>query len=165
MARTTLTNILSTMLPLLFFLFALAAAQTPQIYTDSSKYKYQGCYNETTNLPGTAGDRALSDGANQVLMGNMTVPLCLSFCSKGTDKEYKYAGIEYSRECWCSSHISSLSAKYADSDCNMTCDGNDKMICGGSMKLSVYMIESGSAHVAAAAWGLVFTAGLAVYML
>ncbi|KAF6803406.1 wsc domain-containing protein [Colletotrichum sojae] len=162
MARNLLALLTIT---LLLLLSSIASAQTPTIYTGSDKYKYQGCFNETTDLPGTARERALSNGANQVVDGNMTVPLCLSFCSTGTDKEYTYAGIEYSRECWCSQHISSNSAKFDDSACNMACDGNKGMVCGGAMKLSVYMIQSGSPKTTATAWGLLLAGAVAVVSL
>lgn len=95
MARSTLLSRL-LLLAVLAILAPLTAAQL-SIYTGSDKYKYQGCYNETNDLPNTAHERALSGGASKVMEGNMTVPLCLSFCSTGADKQYTYAGVEYSR--------------------------------------------------------------------
>lgn len=95
MARNTLLSRL-LLLAVLAVLAPLTAAQL-SIYTGSDKYKYQGCYNETNDLPNTAHERALSGGASKVMEGNMTVPLCLSFCSTGADKQYNYAGVEYSR--------------------------------------------------------------------
>ncbi|KAK2028737.1 hypothetical protein LX32DRAFT_639804 [Colletotrichum zoysiae] len=85
---------------LLFLVTALLAPLTAaqlQIYTGSDKYLYQGCFNETNDIANTAHERALSAGASRVFQGNLTVPLCLSFCSTGADKEYTYAGVEYSR--------------------------------------------------------------------
>ncbi|WDK14129.1 WSC domain-containing protein [Colletotrichum graminicola] len=87
---------LAALLFLAVLLAPLAAAQL-QIYTGSDKYLYQGCFNETNDIANTAHERALSGGASRVFQGNMTVPLCLSFCSTGADKEYTYAGMEYSR--------------------------------------------------------------------
>ncbi|WYZ34715.1 hypothetical protein EsH8_I_000991 [Colletotrichum jinshuiense] len=163
MARNALLHLLGSLL-LLALLAPLSAAQSLQIYTGSDKYQYQGCYNETSDIANTAHERALSGGASRVLEGNMTVPLCLSFCSSGADKEYKYAGVEYSRECWCAQRISGLSVKFDDSQCNLPCDGNQGMVCGGALKLSVYMI-SGSARLAATSWVVMLTGALATYVM
>ncbi|KXH64998.1 WSC domain-containing protein [Colletotrichum salicis] len=164
MARNTL---LSRLLLLLAVLAPLATAQL-SIYTASDKYKYQGCFNETNDLPNTAHDRALSGGASKVMEGNMTVPLCLSFCNSGADKQYTYAGVEYSRECWCAQRISGLAVKLDDSQCNLPCDGNQGMVCGGALKLSVYMVSAGLrswSSPAAASWAAIVVGGLATYVL
>ena len=63
-------------------------------------YRSLGCYNETTSLANTTGERALYGGIN--LVGSdedgMTVEKCWQFCAKSNEKiEYKYAGLEYSR--------------------------------------------------------------------
>ena len=91
----------SSFLPLLLLLLLLsplAALADPAIFTDSGRYDYTGCFTETTNLANTTHDRALSPGPNLVGPGNMTVPLCLAYCSGGADGiEYQYAGLEFSR--------------------------------------------------------------------
>jgi hypothetical protein len=126
----------------------------PAIYTGSDKYIYQGCYNETVDIPNTAKDRALPGGMNTVMAGNMTVPLCLAFCNQNG---FRYAGVEYSRECWCAVHLSSLSVKLPDSECNLACDGQPAMICGGPWKLSVYKADNvGTNGAAGLASGSVF---------
>lgn len=70
----------------------------------------------------------------------MTVEACLAFCRIGA---YIYAGLEYTKECWCASYLDGLSVKLDDSDCNMACIGNATEVCGGSLKLTVYK-SSGS---------------------
>jgi hypothetical protein len=94
----SVSRLLAAFLPLLVALFPLlvVAQDTPKIYKDSGKYAYYGCYNETTDIAGSAKERALSGGLNEVLEGQMTVPKCMSFCLSGSH-EYKYAGVEYSR--------------------------------------------------------------------
>ncbi|KKA30669.1 hypothetical protein TD95_002659 [Thielaviopsis punctulata] len=115
---------------------ALAARDDSlSIYNASSTYIYKGCYNETVQLPGAGGVRALSGGKSEELMGTMTVPLCLSYCM---DDGYEFAGLEYSRECWCSHYLSSLSVKLNDSACNDACDGAKDVACGGALKLTLY---------------------------
>lgn len=129
------------LVPLLLVLAALfpsaALAQRPEptIYDSSAtNYVYAGCYNETTGISGTSGDRALDGGIHMIGTGNMTVPMCLDYCDGGS---YAYAGIEYSRECWCAQHISGLSVKFADAECDLGCDGNQTQTCGGALKLTV----------------------------
>jgi hypothetical protein len=101
-----------------------------------TKYQYLGCYNETTSVAGAGGVRALDGGKNEVLEGQMTVPMCLAYCGTGAT-QYAYAGLQFSRECWCAQHLSGASAKLDDAACDTACDGNGTTICGGSLKLSV----------------------------
>ncbi|KAL5612355.1 hypothetical protein BROUX41_000113 [Berkeleyomyces rouxiae] len=114
------------------------------IDTSSSRYRYAGCYNETTEVEGTGNARALAGGKNQMLMGTMTVPLCLAFCTSDGDS-YRYAGLEYSRECWCSHFINSQSVLLDDSACDDPCDGASSVACGGGLKLTVYELQSSAA--------------------
>ncbi|KAK4237519.1 WSC domain-containing protein [Achaetomium macrosporum] len=133
------------------------------IYTaPSSGYVYHGCYNETTGLSGTTGARALSGGANLVAPGNMTVEMCWQFCRTGagdseggTTGRFRFAGLEYARECWCAQEISTLSSKFPDSACDLPCEGNNTQACGGNLKLTVYMAGSTAAARVAWATGLV----------
>ena len=102
--------------PLLFFFclllltlaptLTLAQQQKPSIYIPPSKsgYTYLGCYNETTDLADTAGLRALNGGKSAAKPGEMTVDMCLEFCSTGAGDSkggntarFVYVGLEYSR--------------------------------------------------------------------
>ncbi|EQK98802.1 hypothetical protein G6O67_001524 [Ophiocordyceps sinensis] len=139
--------LLRLLLPLLALL-SVAAAQKQQqqqvrIYNQSTKYTYHGCYNETTQVDGSDRSRALADGINQVRRGQMTVPLCLGFCANGRT-QYRYAGLEWSRECWCSQTLSGISAKLDDARCDFPCEGDQDTSCGGSLKLAVYRLTSAS---------------------
>ncbi|TLS24702.1 hypothetical protein PpBr36_08683 [Pyricularia pennisetigena] len=139
---------LPQLLPLLLIaLCQVGAAQDLTVFSppSSSTYKYHGCYNETTGLPGTSGSQRAIDGKHKTSPGSMTVQSCLDFCgSDGT--VYKFAGVEFSRECWCGNILSGLSAKVDDDQCNTACDGNASIACGGPLKLSVYV--SGAPKVA-----------------
>ncbi|KAI9171569.1 WSC domain-containing protein [Paramyrothecium foliicola] len=134
---------------LLLALLALVVSVTAQaadgsgveIWNDSDKYEYYGCYNETTEIEGSAQTRALGDGINEVKKGEMTVPMCLAFCSGGRT-EYRYAGLQWSRECWCGQVLAGISAKLDDDQCSFPCDGDNSTACGGSLKLSVYRLGS-----------------------
>jgi hypothetical protein len=136
-------------LRLLFALLALVVAAVAQsggndgveIWNDSDMYQYYGCYNETTEIEGSAKTRALADGTNQIKNGEMTVPMCLALCSDGRT-QWRYAGLEYSRECWCSNVLAGISEKLDDKQCDLPCDGDQSMACGGALKLSVYRLAS-----------------------
>lgn len=68
-------------------------------------------------------------------LDSMTISSCLAFCNLGS---FKYAGLEYEKECWCSQYISVFAPKLPDAECNFACKGNTSEICGGSLKLTVY---------------------------
>ncbi|EGZ78311.1 hypothetical protein NEUTE2DRAFT_80748 [Neurospora tetrasperma FGSC 2509] len=65
------------------------------------------------------------------------------------NKGYRFAGLEYSRECWCASQLFSLSSKVADAECNLPCDGDESQVCGGNLRISVYDLEGDVDSVAA----------------
>ncbi|OAA44592.1 Carbohydrate-binding WSC [Beauveria brongniartii RCEF 3172] len=120
-----------------------------RVYTDDTRtYTYYGCYNETTLTPGSAGTRALADGTSLVQVNAMTVPACLKFCHDG-DTKYRYAGVEWSRECWCAQNIAGIAQKLDDGECNFPCAGNKTQACGGQLKLNVYRMSAASRNWAA----------------
>ncbi|QUC18368.1 uncharacterized protein UV8b_02609 [Ustilaginoidea virens] len=126
-------------------LLALAPAALALSTHSSSTYSYYGCYAETTQVEGSDHSRALAGGVNQV-EPDMTIPKCLDFCSRGTN--YRYAGLEWSKECWCSQSLSGIAARLDDGQCDFPCGGNNSLACGGSLKLSVYK-RSGAAGASA----------------
>lgn len=106
-------------------------------------YVYQGCYLDIAGTNGTApGARSLQgDTTDEVLPGDMTVPKCLEYCGGGgSGMAYNYAGLEYSRECWCGQELSSLATKESESQCNLPCDGNNGTACGGKLRLTASML-------------------------
>ncbi|KAG0650680.1 Peptide O-xylosyltransferase [Hyphodiscus hymeniophilus] len=116
-----------------------ATSVNATIFPGDSTYTYYGCYNETTLLNGTAMTRALTGGGDES-SNNMTVETCLQFCKAGGDGVF--AGLEYTRECYCAPLLSAVSAKLPDSSCNLACAGNSSQICGGSLVISVYQKQS-----------------------
>ncbi|RAL60372.1 hypothetical protein DID88_000148 [Monilinia fructigena] len=87
----------------------------PATVPSASSYTYFGCYNETSNTNRTGGLRALNGGVNEAL-DVMTVPLCMAFCKSNG---YAYAGIEYTRECYCAQYLSALSLKWMIRICDL----------------------------------------------
>ncbi|KAH8676659.1 WSC domain-containing protein [Tricladium varicosporioides] len=114
-----------------------ATSTSATVYPGTSAWSYYGCWNETTMINGTNGNRALDGNINA--FDSMTVGKCLDIC-KNTG--YTFAGLEYTRECYCSRYVSSLSTKLAETNCNLACEGNSSQICGGSLSLTVYQAKS-----------------------
>ncbi|KAG4027391.1 hypothetical protein MFRU_030g00270 [Monilinia fructicola] len=142
---------------------ATATPAAAAIVPHASSYTYFGCYNETSNTNRTGGLRALNGGVNEAL-DVMTVPLCMAFCKSNG---YAYAGIEYTRECYCAQYLSALAAKVADSNCDLPCKGNSSQICGGSWTLSVYLQDgskkggaSGGRRVLGGEWAVLLGLGV-----
>ena len=70
---------------------------------------------------------------------SMTVDTCIQHC-KNTDPTMRYAGVQYSTECFCgdeNSEYDRLGIVW-DNECDAECGGNDYEICGGTWRLSIY---------------------------
>ncbi|KAI1443101.1 WSC domain-containing protein [Annulohypoxylon stygium] len=112
-----------------------------RIVDDDEVYKYAGCYAETTEL--SPHSRAL-DGVYLTVVGQMQVQPCIQYCARSYNrfhpnkKGWKYAGLEYSRECWCGDNLSLKSMKLEESSCDAPCDGNNSTVCGGHLALTLY---------------------------
>ncbi|KAL8790506.1 MAG: hypothetical protein Q9195_006337 [Heterodermia aff. obscurata] len=91
-------------------------------------YTAKGCYTDDPN------NRALKGAStsNEVL----TVELCAAICKGST-----YFGVEYFRECYCGSTLSSSSVSAPASECNASCAGDSKEICGGASRLDLYQFN------------------------
>ncbi|RYP74513.1 hypothetical protein DL771_002987 [Monosporascus sp. 5C6A] len=133
-----------TLLPMAFAQ-SVGTSSSIAIFNSSDTYRYHGCWNETTELVNTTRLRALDGGIQVQLPETMTVPLCLDYCAENTSTRYQYAGLEYSRECWCANELNSFSARLPDGECNTACDGDAAMACGGALKLSVYQLVANGA--------------------
>ncbi|TVY41629.1 putative fungistatic metabolite [Lachnellula subtilissima] len=117
---------------------AATTTATASVYPDTTKWEYVGCQKETTLLNNTNGLRALNSGVSESLE-LMTVDTCLTYCAGGN---YAFAGLEYTKECYCSQLLSALSARLPEVICNLPCAGNSSQVCGGSLALTVYKAKS-----------------------
>jgi hypothetical protein len=72
---------------------------------------------------------------------SMTVTSCLNFCQAAG---FQYAGVEYSRECYCGSSLVNGASLTAPSNvfCSMSCAGASSQPCGGSGALNLYQNPS-----------------------
>jgi hypothetical protein len=107
-----------------------------------SQYGYVGCYSEGT------GARALGStaqfGSYATTSGTLTVEACAALCFANG---YSWMGVEDGNQCFCNSagviNGATLSSG-GDADCAIQCAGNPQENCGGSSKLNVYQLKSGS---------------------
>ncbi|KAI6709198.1 hypothetical protein B2J93_7733 [Marssonina coronariae] len=116
-----------------------ATSVNATISAGDKHYTYYGCYAEP-DANSTNGLRALNPGKMES-RDDMTVATCLSYCADGG---WAFAGLEYTKECWCAPLVTSLATKLDDSACDLACQGNTSERCGGSLRLSVYGQKSGS---------------------
>lgn len=83
-----------------------------------------GCYGDSSN-------RVLSNHVS--VQGSLTVQSCLDTC---LSKEFNYAGVEYSGECWCDVTIRNNPS--SSSKCDAYCVGDSSESCGGFWAINLY---------------------------
>lgn len=94
-----------------------------------SGWSYRGCYMDNIN-----GTRSMLVQEND--NSTMTIESCIGQC---LSLNYTVAGMEYSDQCFCDDYVrNNASLASSDSQCAMTCAGNNDEICGGPDLLSVY---------------------------
>lgn len=113
-----------------------------------------GCIAEGTN------GRALT-GASFTDANNMTPNVCASYCG---GKGFKYAGIEWSQECYCgNSLVNGASTNTVSADqCSNACKGNSFMTCGGPQRLTLLQATPGGAAPAPASSAVSSTVSISV---
>ncbi|KAK3673066.1 hypothetical protein LTR78_007177 [Recurvomyces mirabilis] len=100
--------------------------QQPRDTTDAAaQWAPQGCWSDNRHNRTLA---ALGDAGT-----NVTNVKCQSRCAG-----YRYAGTEYSGECYCGDYLNSITSPLSDLACYMTCTGDDTETCGGPNALSLY---------------------------
>jgi hypothetical protein len=98
------------------------------------RYKYFGCVLDNQ----ICGQRVLNGSCDSNL-NDMSVDKCLDFC-----KDYKYAGLQSSNQCFCGETFDKLGRNVGPTDCSSSCVGNLTQICGGSWVLSIYNVTPSS---------------------
>ncbi|KAL2067810.1 hypothetical protein VTL71DRAFT_15906 [Oculimacula yallundae] len=130
-ATTTPTGTASTTPPV--------STSSPLPYTDmtSKGFSFIGCAPEERNDPSGVKGRTLPG----VLYADdtLTNDKCAAFC---TSRGYKYAGTEYSRECWCANTYppsrQPRTTKTSLAGCSKKCAGDATQVCGGGDWVSLY---------------------------
>ncbi|KAL2075302.1 hypothetical protein VTL71DRAFT_245 [Oculimacula yallundae] len=117
----------STSKPLTSTSTSASATSVPtlQIVPSAGGSNYLGCFTEGE------GVRAL--GAASFPSDTNTVESCVAACAG-----YKYAGMEYGRECWCANEFGAGSVQVPNAECSMTCAGDVYAYCGAGNRLQVY---------------------------
>ncbi|OTA98734.1 hypothetical protein M426DRAFT_76813 [Hypoxylon sp. CI-4A] len=83
----------------------------------------------------------ISDGSTRTLSGysfeasNMTIEACTSTCKT---KGYPFAGLEYSKECYCGASTGNAASSNCSTTPQMVCSGNATEWCGGPNLLNVW---------------------------
>lgn len=109
-----------------------AATSTPSSGTKGNSaatvggYTYAGCYQDNIG-------RVLT-GDILPNLGPMSNDKCVANC---VSKGFSIAATEYGGQCYCGNELVG-SAKLAESQCSVACEGNSKEVCGGSWAISVY---------------------------
>ncbi|KAL0952803.1 hypothetical protein HGRIS_007028 [Hohenbuehelia grisea] len=65
----------------------------------------------------------------------VTIPACAAACGSFG---FKFAGLEYTDECWCGNAVGNGHKPAPEAECNMACQGNKDQRCGGPDRISIY---------------------------
>ncbi|KAL7912928.1 COOH terminal WSC domain-containing protein [Trichoderma velutinum] len=106
-----------------------AATSTPSKGNSAATvggYTYAGCYQDNIG-------RVLT-GDILPNLGPMSNDKCVANC---VSKGFSIAATEYGGQCYCGNDLVG-SAKLAENQCTIACEGNSKEVCGGSWAISVY---------------------------
>ncbi|EXJ91928.1 hypothetical protein A1O3_00478 [Capronia epimyces CBS 606.96] len=112
------------------------------VTTTQAQYTYVGCYTEGSSGRSLGSSGSSSSSYSTTNANNMTVELCVQTCNA---KGYSWAGVEYSKECYCNNAgvvNGGAAAPGGDADCSMICVGNLAEYCGGSSRISVYHLQT-----------------------
>jgi hypothetical protein len=86
-------------------------------------FKYQSCWSDDVNNRSLTAVDYRSDG--------MTIGKCAEKC-----QDYKYIGLEYSRECFCGNELGGVLAD--NYECGLICMGDKQEWCGGRHHFNLY---------------------------
>ncbi|KAK4626052.1 WSC domain-containing protein [Fulvia fulva] len=91
-------------------------------------FRSVGCYSDNSNFN---GQRTLKHSSSR--NDAMTLDLCAQTCSN-----FKYFGVEYGTECYCSSTLTERTLQLLPSACNHPCAGNSSQPCGAGNALNIF---------------------------
>ncbi len=88
-------------------------------------FNYDGCYTDSI------AQRVLT--GSTITSPDMTLAACAAICA-----DYKFFGVEYGSQCFCSMTLDVSGTKAPESECAMPCGGDETLLCGDANRLSVY---------------------------
>lgn len=110
---------------------------TPTVFPGNMNFTNYSCVAEPSNGR-VLSRQILNDG------DNMTIATCLEKCWN-----YKYAGVEYGRECWCGNDLNfggssatTPGKNVSITDCDYKCPGNKYEYCGAGSRINMYINNS-----------------------
>jgi len=118
--------------PKLALSFALLTVFCLQTSAAGKAPGYMGCYNDSA-------DRVLKE--KNPSKDKMTPEACRKLC-----KGFTYFGVTYGSQCFCGNSFNKPAkhTKTKESDCQMPCNGNRSIMCGGySWKIDIYKTYEG----------------------
>jgi len=74
----------------------------------------------------------------------MTPELCQRICFENNN--FKFAGVQNAKECFCGNDEPPASKVMPRSHCNSPCSGNPHKMCGGSLRMNVYRNQDGDCY-------------------
>ncbi|KAF2225976.1 hypothetical protein BDZ85DRAFT_193191, partial [Elsinoe ampelina] len=101
-------------------------------YSNFTGWDYVGCAIDRS------GNRTFDD--DRWWDEDVTIDGCMNYCGA---KGYKYIGVEYANQCFCSNTLAADRAPNPNvfGNCFTPCAGNSSQICGGASRLSVYKLS------------------------
>ena len=69
---------------------------------------------------------------------NLTPDKCIKACR---EKGFNFAGVQFSKECWCGKEAPSTDRIVDLKECKMACQGDSSIKCGAGMRMNVFLIE------------------------
>lgn len=106
-----------------------AALPAPASYNDCAPL---GCYTDSVSLRTLATNVQVEGGP-----GNQSPDVCTAACKAAG---FRYAGNEYSGECWCGNSLDNNGGPAPDlnEQCQMPCNGDSSLFCGGPNRLTLF---------------------------
>ncbi|PNS17632.1 WSC domain-containing protein 2 [Sphaceloma murrayae] len=101
-------------------------------YSNFTGWDYVGCATDQS------GNRTMND--DRWWDEDVTIDSCMNYCGA---KGYKYVGLEYANQCFCSNTLPADRAPKAGifGNCFTPCAGNSSQVCGGASRLSIYKLS------------------------
>ena len=63
---------------------------------------------------------------------------CIAKCA---EDGFKYAGTQYSFQCWCGNDTPSKTLIRSQEECKIKCSGDQSQYCGGDWRINIYEIK------------------------
>ena len=138
-------------------LFTLALLLTPtlasswrdNLLANTTRYRERGKNRLSLPQGWSLRNQCVRDGptrlfSTRINTNGVTIESCVQTCDS---QGYKFAGVEYGGECWCSNSLNTKNSPVGEavdlSECREPCNGNQGETCGGNWAITVYQKSDG----------------------